>query len=96
MPSRVSTVPLQKLADSKENDVAMAFIRSAESLREGVDLDALVKAIEANDLEAAVEACDVEEAAFSPVVTSLRAIYSEAGQLTASMIPPPPKARRNG
>lgn len=69
-----------------EPEVREAFEASVRALRDGVDWDALVDALERRDLPAAISALHLDESAFYAFATAKTAAFAEAGALTAALI----------
>lgn len=64
-----------------------AFLAAVADMRDGIDVTALRKALEINDLNAAIAALDISPASFNEYILARQAAYGQAGALAASYIP---------
>jgi hypothetical protein len=78
---------LEQLIAKLEPELAGAILDALQSLRDGVDVPALIEALERNDIEAAIAALDISPADFNRYTVARMAAYAEAGALEAAYIP---------
>lgn len=64
-----------------------AFMAAMQDLRDGVEYEALIDALERHDIEAAIDALGFDEGAFSRYVSATQGVYLEAGVATSAAIP---------
>lgn len=70
---------IESLITKLEPDLRDAFRAAMQELRDGVDMRALITALEANDIEAAIRALNIERAAFNEYLAAKSQGYSAAG-----------------
>lgn len=70
---------IEDLLKKFDAEIRAAFLAAVDDLRSGVDLKALIKALEAGDVRAAIEACHVDGAAYYQLRRAIEAAYIEAG-----------------
>lgn len=63
--------------------LAAAFLAVMQSLRRGINYDALVQALQAGDTEAAIAALNVDRGAFSRYVMEKQSQFVQAGEVTS-------------
>lgn len=91
---------LDALLASLAPPLAAAFVAAINILRNGVDYNALVAALRANDIDAAIDALNIEPGAFSRYVIERQSAFTEAGtaasdQLTKQRAAAMPKVDRS-
>lgn len=88
MPRRLSLDKATEALIAKlEPQLRDAFRAAVADMRDGIDVTALRKALERNDLNAAIAALDISPASFNEYLLARQAAFGEAGALAASYIP---------
>jgi len=70
---------IEELLKKFDAEIRAAFLAAVDDLRAGVDIKALIAALEAGDVRAAIDACHVEGAAYYQLRRAIEAAYVEAG-----------------
>lgn len=78
-PRRTERLRIEELLKKFDAEIRAAFLAAVDDLRAGVDLQALIRALEAGDVRAAIDACHVEGAAYHQLRRAFEAAYIEAG-----------------
>jgi len=68
-------------------EVADAFFRAIDDLRNGVELQRVVSAIQNNDLESALDALHLDPAAYNDMLDKIAEAYREGGKAGADSFP---------
>lgn len=68
-------------------EIADAFRAAVRDLRAGVDIQAVISALERGDIDRAVEAMNLDRAAFANLEAKIREAYTTGGALTAQTVP---------
>lgn len=84
---RPDRLRIEELLKKFDAEIRAAFIAVVDDLRAGVDLRALIRALEAGDVRAAIEACHVEGSAYYQLRRAIEAAYVEAGIDAVRMLP---------
>lgn len=88
MPRRPSLPKaLEDLIAQLEPALANAFLDAIQSMRDGVDMQALIDALERGDIEAAIKALDITPADFNRYTIERMSAFTAAGELEAAYIP---------
>lgn len=78
---------LAELIARLEPELAEVILDAFQDMRDGIDVDGLIAALERNDIEAALAAIDITPADFNRYTLARTQAYVEAGKLEASHIP---------
>lgn len=73
------TLAFERLIDRMEPELAKAIRVAFEDMRRGVDMPALVAALEANDSEAVIDALNLDDRSFVPWLSAVILIYMRSG-----------------
>lgn len=77
---------LLSLIDALEPRLRDAFLRAIDTLRRGIDYDALEAALRAQDVDAAIRALNVDRATFSGYMLERQAGFAESGEFASQML----------
>ncbi|PWJ81493.1 phage Mu protein F like protein [Pseudaminobacter salicylatoxidans] len=78
---------VEELLDRFEPEVRRAFLDAIDELRNGVDLQALIRALETGNIDAALRAAHIEGAAYSGLRRAIEAVYVSAGKDAVDALP---------
>ncbi|MGB3833794.1 MAG: phage minor head protein [Mesorhizobium sp.] len=78
---------VEELLDRFEPQVKAAFLDAIDELRNGVDLKALIQALESGNIDAALRAAHIEGAAYSGLRRMIETVYITAGKDAVSALP---------
>lgn len=79
----------QQLIAKLEPDLQKAFLAAVADLRKGINWEALIAALKANDIEAAIAALQIDAAAFAALHEAHGAAFRAGGVAAALTINPP-------
>ncbi len=88
MAKRKKKVTVNDLVSTWEPRLRDAFLAAVQNLRDGVEYQKLVTAIQSGDIEAALRAVRIEPAAYGVYVEELRNAYNNGGITTVDNMPP--------
>jgi uncharacterized protein with gpF-like domain len=86
-PTAAQRKRINDLLEPYTKEVRDAFLASVQNLADGVDLGAVIRALDAGDLNAAVQALNIEAAAFTPYQQALSSAFQAGGAASAAALP---------
>lgn len=78
---------VEELLDRFEPEVRKAFLEAIDELRDGIDLQALVRALESGDVDAALRAAQIDGAAYRNLRRAIERVYIAAGEDAMDALP---------
>lgn len=87
MPRPTLDKALADLIAKLEPELREAFLAAIDDMRDGIDMRALRRALEAGDIDAAIRALNIEVASFSQYLLARQAAFAAAGALQSAHIP---------